>query len=82
MKAGLGTTKSVRSESYSFPNISLDGWEGLKAYTFEKRQSKSAHFSKISRRASRGAAWPLHFKFASYAYVYIGQFSIKKKKGW
>ena len=38
------TTKSVRSISYSFPNILLNVWEGLKAYTFEKRQSKSAHF--------------------------------------
>ena len=31
-------------QSYSYPNILLDGWEGLKAYTFEKRQSKGAHF--------------------------------------
>ena len=71
------TTKSVRS-IVQFPNILLDGWEGLKAYTFEKRQSKGAHFEKIYCRAMRGkivfrhtlhgAAWPLHFKFASYAY--------------
>ena len=66
------------------PNILLDGWEGLKAYTFQKRQSKGAHFEKVFRRAtrceitshflrraSRGAAWPLHFKFASYAYAMI-----------
>ena len=26
-------------------------------------------FKKIFRRASRGAAWPLHFKFVSYAYA-------------
>ena len=43
-------------------------------------QSKGAHFQKICGRAirtakffppsaSRGTAWPLHFKFASYAYV-------------
>ena len=44
------TTKSVRS-IVQFPNILLDGWEGLKAYTFEKRQSKGAHFEKIFRRA-------------------------------
>ena len=32
-----------------------DGWEGLKAYTFERRQSKGAHFEKKnSRRAWRG----------------------------
>ena len=55
-------------------NILLDGWEGLKAFTFEKKQSKAAHFefsaAKLlhifSRRASRGTAWPLHVKFASY----------------
>ena len=46
-------------------------------------QSKGAHFEKIrrratrgeivlhfSRRASRGTTWPLHFKFASYAYAF------------
>ena len=33
---------------YSFPNILLDGWEGLKAYTYEKRQSKGVHFEKFS----------------------------------
>ena len=43
-------------------------------------QSKDAHFKKIRRRATRGAiffssasrgeARPLHFKFASYAYVW------------
>ena len=39
-------------------------------YTFEKRQSNGAHIEKkVFRRALRGAAWPLHFKFASYAYV-------------
>ena len=45
-------------------------------------QSKDAHFEKIRRlatrgeinfhflsSASRGTAWPLHFKFASYVYV-------------
>ena len=47
-------------------------------YTVEKfiLQSKGAHFEKIRRRTkrgeitfhsvSRGTAWPLHFKFASY----------------
>ena len=75
--------RSQNVQSYSFPNILLDGWEGLKACTFEKRQSKGAHFEKnfrrakrgeitshFFRRASRGAAWPLHFKFASYAYAW------------
>ena len=74
--------RSQYVQSYGFPNILLDGWEGLKACTFEKRQSKGVHFEKISaalraakflhifsRRASRGAARPLHFIFASYAYV-------------
>ena len=74
--------RSQNVQSYSFPNILLDGWEGLKACTFEKRQSKGAHFEKNFRRAKRGeitshffrrasrrAAWSLHFKFASYAYV-------------
>ena len=43
-KAGLGTTRKSRQcvQSYSFPNILLDGWEGLKAYKFEKWHSKSA----------------------------------------
>ena len=59
---------AVSSSILQFPNILLDGWEGLKAYTFEKRQSKGAHFEIFFHRASRGAAWPLHFKFASYAY--------------
>ena len=31
-------------------------------------QSKGAYFEKICRRATRGTSWPLHFKFASYAY--------------
>ena len=76
-------------QPYSFPNILLDGWEGLKAYTFGKRQSKGVHFERnfppryarrksftfFSRRASRGAARPLHFKFASYAYE-LSKFSI------
>ena len=30
------------------------------------------------RRASRGAAWPLHFKFASYAYVFTPACSSKE----
>ena len=38
-------------QSYSFPNILLDGWEALKAYFFDKRQSKGAHFEKNFRRA-------------------------------
>ena len=76
--------RSQYVQSYSFPNILLDGWEALKAYFFDKRQSKGAHFEKIFRRAaarrnylhffrraSRGAAWPLHFKFASYAYALV-----------
>ena len=74
--------RSQNVQSHSFPNILLDSWEGLKACTFEKRQSKGAHFERNFRRtkcseitshffrhASRGAAWPLHLKFASYAYV-------------
>ena len=74
--------RSQYIQSYSFPNILLDVWEGLKAYIFEKRQCKGVHFEKkfsprvarrnsvtfFLRRASRGAAQPLHFKFASYAY--------------
>ena len=53
-------------QSYSFPNILLDGWEGLKAYTFEKRQSKGAYFEKIFRCTLHMAST---FKFASYAYA-------------
>ena len=73
--------QSQNVQSYSFPNILLDGWEGLKACTFEKRQSKGAHFEKKFCRAtrseitshffSRSAAWSLHFKFASYAYASV-----------
>ena len=33
-------------QSYRFPNILLDGWEGLKAYTLGKRQSNGAYFEK------------------------------------
>ena len=47
--------RSQNVQSYSFPNIFfLDGWEGLKACTFAKRQSKGAHFEKKFRRAKRG----------------------------
>ena len=46
--------RSQYVQSYSFPNILLDGWEALKAYFFDKRQSKGAHFEKIFRRAQRG----------------------------
>ena len=68
-KLGWERRRSQNVQSYGFPNILLDGWEGLKAYTFEKKkQSKGAHFEKIFRHASRGASWPLHFKIASYAY--------------
>ena len=52
--------RSQYIQSYSFPNILLDGWEGLKAYTFEKRQSNGVHFEKIFHRAMRGEI-PLHF---------------------
>ena len=31
-------------------------------------QSKGAYFQKIGCHAMRGTAWPLHFKFGSYAY--------------
>ena len=56
----LGTmTKSVRSILQS-PNILLDGWEGMKAYTFEKKQSKSAHFEKNFRGASRAVQHDLY----------------------
>ena len=47
-------------------------------------QSKGAHFEKFAAAlraaklvfisfssASRGTSWPLHFKFASYAYVVV-----------
>ena len=69
-------------EDLPLVNPTVVGWEGLKAYTFETKQSKDAHFEKFSaalraakllhifsRRASRGAARPVHVKFASYAYA-------------
>ena len=34
--------RSQYVESYSFPNILLDDWDGLIVYIFEKRQSKGA----------------------------------------
>ena len=40
-------------------------------HTFKKfsaARSAAKFFYILFRRASRGAAWPLHFKFASYAY--------------
>ena len=48
------TTKSVRS-ILQFPNILLDGWEGLKAHTFEKGQSKGAHLETKISTALRAA---------------------------
>ena len=43
--------RSQYVQSYSFPNILLDSWEGMKAYTLERRQSKGADFEKNFRRA-------------------------------
>ena len=54
-------TKSVRS-ILQFPNILLDGWEGLKAYTFEKGSLKVHTLNKIS--AALRAAKLLSFKFS------------------
>ena len=55
-KAGRshGNDDEVSTFNLSFSNILLDGWEALKAYFFDKRQSKGAHFEKIFRRAARG----------------------------
>ena len=67
-----------------FLHIALEDWRTrLEYYAPLKKgfilQSKGAHFKKIRRRgenifhftsASRGSAWPLHFKVASYAYVF------------
>ena len=79
--------RSQYVHSYSFPNILLEGWEGwegLKAYTFEKGQSKGAHFEKSFCRATRSEitshffptalravqhAWPLYFKFVFYTFL-------------
>ena len=36
-KLGWERRQSQCVQSYSFPNILLDGWEGLKAYTFEEK---------------------------------------------
>ena len=68
--------RSQYVQSYGFPNILLDGWEGLKAYTFQKRQSKGAQFvtrGEFFSAALRAVqhALPLHFKFVSYAYVIV-----------
>ena len=41
----------------------------LKKFSAALRAAK--FFYIFFRRASRGAAWPLHFKFASYAYVMV-----------
>ena len=38
----------------------------LKKISDARSATKLLHI--FSRRASRGAAWPLHIKFASYAY--------------
>ena len=38
----------------------------LKKFSAARSAAKLLHI--FSRRASRGAAWPLHVKFASYAY--------------
>ena len=40
--------------------------------------SKGAHFENRHHRKHR-QAWPLHFKFASYAYVYVLAFGIVMK---
>ena len=40
--------RSQYVQSYSFPNILPDGWEGLKVYSFKKRQSKGPHFQNFS----------------------------------
>ena len=45
-------------QSYSFPNILLNGWEGLKAYTFEKGSLKVHTFKKFS--TAHSAAKLLH----------------------
>ena len=46
-------------QSYCFPNILLDSWEGLKAYTFEKRRSKSAQLKKnLPPRVARRNYFP------------------------
>ena len=75
--------RSQYVQSYSFPNILLDGWQALKAnlcslkvHTLKKFSSalRAAKLIDIfSRRASRGTAWPLHFKFASYTYELVVQ---------
>ena len=61
-------------QSYSFPNILLDGWEALKAYFFDKKQSKGAHFEKIFRRAQRGEITS-HFFFAALRAVQHGLYT-------
>ena len=56
-KLGWGRRRSQYVQFYNFPNILLDGWEGLKAYTFEKRQS----FKKFS--TALRYAWRNYFRF-------------------
>ena len=43
-KAGRSSRNDDKVSTFnSFPNILMDGWEGLKVYTFEKSQSNGAH---------------------------------------
>ena len=63
--------------------------EGRILYTVEKRLSKCAYLERIRCRATQGeiyfpffssathgTAWPLHFKFASYAYDVHGLYVV------
>ena len=73
------TTKSVRSilqfSKYFTGRLGRSQKKGslmlhtLKKISAARSAAKLLHI--FSHRASRGAVWPLHFKFASYAYVVV-----------
>ena len=65
--------RSQYVQSYNFPNIILDGWEALKAYFFDKRQSKGAHFKKFP--AAPSAAKLLNIFFAALRAVQHGLYT-------
>ena len=67
--------RSQYVQSYSFPNILLDGWEGLKAYTLKKKGSLKVHtFKKIS--AARSAAKLLHILPAAIRAMQHGLYTL------
>ena len=84
MKASRAVSWEQRQSQYNLSvfhiiNILLVAWEGLRMrleyyIPLKKKgfilQSEDPNFENIRRGAKHSTAWPLHFKFASRAYVY------------